>query len=249
MRSKKTKYMKKPIKKKDLAVVATFFLILTFFIPFIIRTENESNLTVFAVALTAVGAVATLFTLFIAFILYDRFGLKNRFISNKNDKVLQLVDFLKGKYIMADTKKIMYNLGTNRDKIIGIRLSPIYQVDKDKIVIINYERYSQIWKKELYEIKRSYWLPRKIKNKLDFLEFNILYEIEEPNDEKYIKLFTDKITEEQSWKGTIPEITFDKFLTDLDDLVKTIEKWLKVHSNIKIDFNLGESEKYSETKS
>lgn len=240
--------MKKPLKKKDLTVVATFFIILAFSLPFIIRNENESNLTVFAAALTAVGAVATLFTLFIAFILYDRFGLKNRFISNKTDKVLQLVDFLKGKYIMADTQKIKYNLGTNRDKIIGIRLSPFYQSDKDRIVIINYERYSELWKKELYEIKRSYWLPKKIKQKLNVLEFNILYPIEQPNDEKYVKLFTDKKTDEQVWHCIIPEITFDKFLTDLDDLVKSIEKWLKVHSNIKIDFNLGESEKYPETK-
>ncbi|PAM95129.1 hypothetical protein B4N84_07540 [Flavobacterium sp. IR1] len=238
--------MKKPMKKKDLSVVASFFIILAFFLPFIIRNKNESNLTVFAVALTAVGAIATLFTLFIAFILYDRFGLKNRFISNKTDKVLQLVDFLKGKYIMADTSKIMYNLGTNRDKINNIRLSRQYQTDKNKIVIINYERYREIWTKELYEIKRSYWLPRKIKRKLDFLEFNILYPIEQPNDEKYIKLFTE--SKEQVWKAIIPEITFEKFLIDLDDLVKSIEKWLKVHSNIKIDFNLGESEKYPDTK-
>ena len=58
--------MNKKLKKKDLVGTCIIFLIIAFFIPFSIRTENESTLSVFSTAFTAIGAVATVMTLFIA---------------------------------------------------------------------------------------------------------------------------------------------------------------------------------------
>lgn len=243
--------MKKINKKKNLVSISVISIAFTFIVPFLIRTEQNTNLEVLAVSITAIGAVATILTLYIAFELYDRFGLESRFIGKKTDKVLELVDFLKGKYIFASTDEIVYNLTPDRNKIKGIKSVPRYINDKSKIIIVDYENYKKTWGKPLYEIKRSYWLPEKIKKKVEFLEFSILGSVEYPFDEKYIRFFAnsakDKIKDESiEWQIILPEISFDEFNNNLDSLIKTIEKWLERRSGIKLDFNLGESEKFPE---
>lgn len=248
-----TQQMKKRLKKKDLITVSLIFLIIAFIIPFTIRTEEESDLEVLTASITAIGALATFITLFIAIALYDRFGLETRFIGKQTDKVLELVDFLKGKYIIASTSQHGYMITTNRDKIEGIRKVPPYENDKSKKIIVDYDNYKKMWSKNLYEIKRSYWLPQKIKKKIEFLEISILASVEDPFNESYIRFFSDasrnkNADEPIEWKIIIPEITFEEFNNNLFNLTKTIEKWLKQHSDIKIDFNLAESEKYPEPK-
>ena len=159
--------MNKKLKKKELVGTCIIFLIAAFFIPFTIRIETESTLSVFSAAMTAVGAVATIATLFIAIPLYQRFGLESRFIGEQNDKVLKIVDILKGQYFMGNTNQYSYLLGTSRKKIRLTMNGPFYQLDKNKIVLINFEDFSKTWDKVL-EIKRSYWLPNKIKKRLNF---------------------------------------------------------------------------------
>ena len=123
---------------------------------------------------------------------------------------------------------------------------PFYQLDKNKIVLINFEDFSKTWDKVL-EIKRSYWLPNKIKKKIKFLEFIMFDDVENPFDEKYIRIHNDiKKTEvnEVKWLITYPTITFDEYNKQFYELIKSIEKWLKQHSDIKIDLNMNEPEKY-----
>lgn len=236
--------MKKRIKKKDLVSISIFFILVSFIIPFVIRTENETNLTVVSASLTAVGTITTLITLFIAFQLYERFGLESRFIGNQTDKVLELVDFFKGKSFKASTNKYSYFCGTNRDKISLIKNGSNYPIDKSKIVLMNYDDYTKTWD-QLFEIKRSYWLPEKLKKKIEFMEFIMLDDVPDAFDEKYIRISAStKRDENVEWLKVIPEITFDEFNSKLDILIKAIEKWLKQHSDIRIDLNLAEPEKY-----
>jgi|GEM_PF-3544435 len=238
--------MNKKLKKKDLVGTCIIFLIIAFFIPFIIRKETESILSVFSTAMTSIGALATVATLFIAIHLYQRFGLESRFISEQTDKVLEIVDILKGQYFMGNTNKYSYFLGTGREKIEMTMKGPFYQSDKNKIVLINNEDFSKTWDRVL-EIKRSYWLPNKIKKKIEFLEFVMYQEVENPLDEKYIRIYSDikkNDVKKVEWSITYPTITFDEYNKKFYELIKSIEKWLKQHSDIKIDLNMNEPEKY-----
>jgi len=238
--------MKRKINKKDLIGISIILMLFAFFIPFAFRTEKDSILDIFSVSLAAIGTVATVITLFIAIYLYQRFGLESRFIGAQTDKVLEIVDILKGQYFMGNTNKYSYFLGTSREKIAMTMTGPFYQSDKNKIVLINHEDFSKIWDKVL-EIKRSYWLPNKIKKKIKFLEFNMFQNVEEPYDEKYIRIYSDikkKDVKEVEWLITFPTITFDEYNKQFYELIKSIEKWLKQHSDIKIDLNMNETEKY-----
>ena len=233
----------KRIKKKRLVGSSIILCLVAFIIPFFMRECNDSLLTVISVSFTAVGTVATLITLLIAIFLYERFGLESRFINNQTDKVLELVDLLKGKYLMCETNNGKYLLGTNRGKIKSIKeLSKFNDYDKTKLILISDDDYKKAWSKILM-VKRNYWLPQKIKKKLSFLELIAVNEIENPLDEKYVRLDFG-IETDKTWLVTIPEMTFEEFINHLDNLVKYIEKWLKQHSDIIIDFKLEEPEKY-----
>jgi hypothetical protein len=233
----------KRIKKKKLVGSSIILCLIAFIIPFFLRECNDSLLTVISVSFSAVGTVATLIALLIAIFLYERFGLESRFINNQTDKVLELVDLLKGKYIMCETNNGKYLLGTNRGKIKTIKEFPKFNdFDKNKLILISDEDYKKAWSKILV-VKRNYWLPQKIKKKLSFLELIALTNVENAQDEKYVRLDFG-IETDKTWSGTIPEMTFEEFITQLDNLVKSIEKWLKQHSDIIIDFKLEEPEKY-----
>lgn len=236
----------KNMKKKELISISIFFLIVGYFVPFLIRSDSESTLTVFNASLTIISTTATVITLFIAIHLYQRFGLESRFIGNQTDKVLEIVDYFKGRMYYANTNKYKYFCGTSREKISMISKSPFYQKDKNKTILINNKDYEETWEK-LLEIKRSYWLPKKIQNKIKFLDLYLTTKVDNPFDEQYIRIHNnidDKKIKEVDWSITHPRMNFDEYNKNFYILIKALEKWLKQHSDIKIDFNLIEAEKY-----
>ena len=238
--------MNKKLKKKDLVGTCLVFLTIAFLIPFLIRKETDSILSVFNTAITSTSAVATVATLFIAIHLYQRFGLESRFISEQTDKVLEIVDILKGQFFMGNTNKYSYLLGTSREKIETTMKSPFYQSDKNKIVLINEEDFLNTWVRIL-EIKRSYWLPKKIKKKIEFMDIFMFDEVENPFDEKYIRIQNiskKKNLKKGEWLIAYPTFTFNDYNKNYYELIKSIEKWLKQHSDIKIDLNMNETKKY-----
>jgi hypothetical protein len=235
------------IKKKKLVGTSIILSILAFIIPFFLRDCNDSLLSVLSTSLTAVGTVATLVTLLIAIYLYERFGLESKFINNQTDKVLELVDLLKGRIIMCETNNGKYPLTTNRSKMKAIKgLSKFRENDMPKMILISIDDYDKAWSKIL-EIKRSYWLPEKIKKKIMFLELIGIDNIENSQSEKYVRLDFG-MEDNKDWSITIPEMTFGEYINHFDALIKSIEKWLKQHSDIIIDFKLEEPEKYPEKK-
>ncbi|HQK40262.1 MAG TPA: hypothetical protein PLO52_09135 [Flavobacterium alvei] len=237
----------KKIKKKKLINISVLLCVIAFILPFFFKKSNDSLLSTISVSFTAIGATATLITLFIAIFLYERFGLESRFINNQTDKVLELVDQLKGKSIRCETNNGTYLLGTNRDKLKFVKEFPKFnEIDKEKIVLITLEDYKNSWDKVL-EISRSYWLPQKIKEKISFLNLIMVTNVENPLNNEYVRLKFDTENENE-WVEILPKLTLLEFINNLDNLSKSIEKWLKQHSDITIDFKLEEPEKYPSEK-
>lgn len=229
------------MKKQHIFISALILCSIAFIIPFLVRSCpcEESLFSVLALSFTAVGAVATVFTLIIAFLLYDRFGNDAKFIERKMDKVLELVDLLKGKcFYIKSLQGHVCHLRPSKSRIETIRKMKLYSNDRDKTILIcieDYEKYTD----ELLAIRRSYWLPEEINEKLEFLNIAMIIKVNNPDDDNFVKLYFDS-KKVKEWSSTIPEITFGEFTDKLYDLVDTLENWVKKHSNINIDFKFEE---------
>jgi hypothetical protein len=225
--------------KQPRLIGSTIFIgVIIFFIPFLIKSKNDNLISTLSLSFTAVGAMATVATLIIAIILYDRFGLESKFVENQTNKVLELANLLKGRTIVVKGEKFDYFIRPSREQLLHLDEIPFYQNDRKKKVLISSNDFST-FEKDLIAIRRSYWLPNDIKESLAFIEIYGLLKVENPLDKQYVQMDFGSKTE-KTWMLTLPEMTFEKFNSNLHDLVKSIEDWLDNYSNIKIDLRLEE---------
>ena len=226
------------INKTLLTIISLTLCVIVFALPFIFSTCSDSFMSVLSTSFTALGATASLFTLFIALILYQRFGIESRFIERQTDKTLELVDILKGKVINVETKKLTYYLRFNSDDKVKLK-EKFFNYLNPKIMIIRYEDYNQ-FTNPLYEISKSYWLPKEIKEKMEFLIIKGYQKIsDDSTDDKYARM---NFGNDKSGDYVLPffEITFADYIKKKNELTKSIEDWLSKHSDIKIDLKLEE---------
>ena len=230
-------------KKKILLTTSIFTCSICFLIPFFIKNDSDSWMTVLGTAFTSLGAVATFFTLLIAIFLYNKFSLDNKFLENKTVKVLELADYLKGKTINIETETFVYYLRFNIDDP-RLKNESFYKLMKSRIIVINFNDFNSFTDKVL-EMKRSYWLPKEIKEKLEFLNFYAITEIsDELKQNKIAKVYLQRENKNGDFGITLPELTVEEFLNKKNLLVEEIYKWINKYSEIKIDLKLEEPEKY-----
>lgn len=228
----------KAIKKQHLIWASITLCGLAFVFPFIIMTCEDTISSILLLSFTAVGTVATIATLVIAIFLYDRFGLEGKFMEKQTEKVLELVDLIKGKTITVKVKNFNYLVRPSRKQLDALNKFTFYQRDCKKIILVSPDDYELALRK-INAVRRSYWLPKKIKEKMIFLEIVGFATIENPQEEKYVRFdFHETIIE--NWMLAIPETTFEYFNNNLYDLVFEIENWLSNHSEIPIDLKLEE---------
>lgn len=231
--------MKKRPTKKQFIFLTTILSAITIVLPFFIKNCEESWLTVYSSVLTAIGTVATFITLIIAFCFYEKFGLESKFIEKQTDTVLELINLLKGKTIFAHSVYGTYFLYPSCERIKDLPEFDLYDKDKKKYILISNEDYQKAWEK-VFGIKRNYFLPKEIQKKFKFIEFPLSIEIEDSNDkEKYIRISFVK-NQDEKWTQPLPKMTFENFNLGIFELVKSIEDWLKLHSDFEIDFKMEE---------
>jgi hypothetical protein len=215
-----------------IAVIVSIFAAI---LPFILKTEKDTLISVIGVSFTAVAAVAGIATLIIAFLLYDRFGLGGKFIERQTDKVLELFTFLNEHKVTIHTESLHYFI--NPSTLLPLYLKDLlnYEHDKKKIILLNNKDYDAFIK-PLSLIKNSYWLPLNIKDKISFLEIYGTATIEDAIDTKYVKLdFNAHPNNDDKWMRTLPEITFETYVIKFVELLKEIEGFLLKHSKIPIN--------------
>lgn len=232
----------KAIKKSNLILISILTCGLAFILPFFFKSCEDTFLTVFSVSLTAVGTVATLWTLVIAVYLYDRFGLESKFIEKQTDKVLELVDLLKGKTIVVKSTGFNYFIRPSRTQLQQFNSFKNYQNDKDKKVLISPDDFDKSTR-EIIAIMRSYWLPEDIKKKMEFLKIWGITKFNENSFDAYVRFDFQTIADD-NWAVPFPEMTFGSFNNNLHDLILTIENWLSKHSGIELDLKLEEPNQF-----
>lgn len=224
------------VKKQHLIWASVLICGLAFAFPYLIRTREDSLFSVLSLSISAVGTIATVATLIIAIFLYDRYGLEGKFIEKQTEKVLELADLLKGKTIRVKAKDFDYFVRPSRKQLADFVGFAPYQRDHKKIIIISPDDY-ELALRNIITVRRSYWLPQPIKDKMTFLEFAAFGQLDDPQDEKYVR-FDFNESKFENWMITLPEMTFEEFNNNLHDLVLEIENWLSKHSNIHIDLEL-----------
>lgn len=234
-------------KKKILLKTSIFFCLVSFLIPFFLKSNNDSWVTVLGTAFTSLGAIATFITLLIAIFLFNKFSLENKFLENQTLKVLELADYLKGKTIKIKTENFTYYLRFNIDDP-KLEKELFYEKMKSKTVVINFDDFS-LFTDTILEMKRSYWLPQEIKEKLEFLNIYGIKEIPDNLEEANLaKVFFKDKSNNEDFYVTLPNLTVEELLLKKNILVKEIHNWLNKYSEIKIDLKLEEPEKYIDEK-
>lgn len=226
------------VKKKQIIWASIVFSAIAFITPFVFRAKEDSIITILSTSFTAVSMVTGLSTLLIAVLLYDRFGLEGKFIENQTNKVLELVNLLKGREVIARTKGMIYFIRPSQSQLKIITKLPPYEKDKNKLILLTPDSFSGSMNAML-SIQRSYWLPKVIKEKMSFIEgYGLLNERIESYDQ-YVKL-DFKNSQSEEWRIALPEMTFENFIDNLQSLIKEIEDWLRNHSSVLIDYRMEE---------
>lgn len=230
------------LKKEHLVVLSLGLCIIAFIVPFILSSCENTLFEVLTLSLTAVGAIAMIVTMLIAIFLYDRFGLEAKFIEKQTDKVLELADLLKGKTITVFGEGGSYYIRPSRSQLTTFNSFPNYKVDCKKIILLSLED-SEKALKEIVDLKRSYWLPKVIREKMEFLEIRVCIKVDNPSDESFVT-FNFNFPVVGNMIKPLPEMTFEDFNRKLRDLVQVIEEWLEKHSEIPIDLKLEEPNQF-----
>ncbi len=218
--------------------ICTLSIIITIILSFILKSPTDSIISVLSLSFTIIGSLATVSTLIIALMLYDQFGLKNRFVEHQTNKVIELIDLLKGKVIYCKSDRIEYLIRPSQKFLINVNEYLYYQNDSKKIIVISSGDY-QDGIEGLLSLKKSYWMPNSIKSKMEFLDIAGTFDFDD-SIENYIKL-SFKENSNTDLKIPFNSPTFEYFNKNLLMLIVEIEDWLQTRSGLKIDFKMEES--------
>ena len=114
-----------------------------------------------------------------------------------------------------------------------------YRLDKSKVLLFP-TNFDEIFRRIMI-IRRSPWLPKEIKERLEFLNIICLTDISENEKMNCVKLNIDKLGLDP-WMQSYPKITFEMFTINMSDLLLAIINWIETHSILNIDFDLIEKD-------
>lgn len=224
--------------KKSLIALCLILCCIAFCTPMIFISSKDTDLTVLSAAFTAMACVATVIMLIIAILLYQRFGIESRFVEKQVDKVLELVDVLKGRYVTVSSGRVRLYLRHCTDN--GPLNTPIIESIYSKNIIWQMKDYDD-YISPILNIKKSYWLPKETKDLIDPIDFRaFIQNVDNPESAAVAKVLYGKQLDTEIWAYPINQITVYELMTFNNDLVLGIEDWLSKHSKIKLDLKFEE---------
>ena len=225
--------------KKKLLIITICAWSIAFIAPLICTRIICLSSNLLSLSLSAVAAVSSIITVIVALSIYDRFGLNSKFIERKVDKVLELVNLLKGQVYSFNSPNGTYLIRPSINQIDRLTEVPNYDEYKKLKIAFNANDYVEM-NKEILLISRSYWFPSEIRNNLNFLELKVTNHLDP--EKVYIKLESTNPADSISAINDITDL--EMFVADLRKLVFSISEWLKNNSGLDIDFKLEEPEHY-----
>jgi hypothetical protein len=253
-------------------ILKIFFAIILFcaiVFPFLIEINDEYN-NKLMLSFTALASTATFLTLVIALLLYRKLTIDPKIIDLQTDKVLELVDFLKGKQLSFENSEgsFLFRFDVNKTEelsdqlyknILGQRIAFKTKELEDLFYPINH-------------LCKSHWMPENIKIAARFFDVVMINKINHEELNSYCKLgianqkptnigkseddeetnYWGSIMTLTSYEGSSPEnpVDFDEvelivndFIVNKNIFVKSIDNWISEKTNIEIRLRLEENDK------
>jgi hypothetical protein len=247
------------MKTKHILLVLSL-LVISIALPYLFDYSDKGHFEKLAFSFQAISTFASLTTVCIALILYKKLNIDSIVIQRQTEKVLELVDLIKGRVTFIQMSKLTYLVGFAPES------STWYSTEHYKeiagLALITRIKDFHDYGGKLVDLSRSYWLPKEIREKMDFLKFTGYYStvsIEDSVD--YAKLkFDPKENDDDEWRLITPNLnlrdfhnntnepikidetflTVNDYVTSKDSLVNEISDWLKNKTSIDIDLQLDE---------
>ncbi len=219
--------------------------------------KGETFKDVLSLAFTSLSAVATVGTLVIAILLYQQFTIDSILVERQTNKVLELIDLLKGQvvYIGVDGYDYLSRFDVDDDTLFKSK----YYLDMAGLTLVTRSKDFEAFFDKIVNISYSYWMPEEIKAKMEFLKITGFYRVVEKEEIKnYAKLKISKESQDDEWLLIMPNLrefrtdaaqvikieeavlSVNEYIASKNILIKAIVKWLEEKSNIKLDFKMYE---------
>lgn len=240
--------------RKQFIIVSILSCISGFSFPFFL-IPNEKLGTILSLSFTATGAIATIFTLIVAMILYQKFTIDSLVVERQTNKVLELVDILKGYTVSIHTGKVVIFSRFIIDEQSYFKTRFINEALGDAL-ITRKEDFDNFVNKIL-NVGNSYWMPNEIREKLEFLRITGFYPVEKKDLKNFSRLsFSQTVNDDDEWLKIIAslktvhttlenpikledaELLLNDYITSKNLLVAEIENWIATKSSIKIKLDM-----------
>lgn len=247
----------KIMKKKNLVWFFSAICLISFIFPFFLKDKDATLSNTLSLAFSSLSATATVATLIIAVLLYQQFTIDSILVERQTNKVLELIDLLKGQvvYIGVEEYDYLSRFDIDDDALFESK----YYLDMAGLTLITRSKDFETFFDKIVNISYSYWMPEEIKAKMEFLKITGFYRVVEKAEIKnYAKLKVSKEAEDDEWLLIMPNLrefktdatqvikleeavlTVNEYIASKNILIKTIVKWLEEKSNIKLDFKMYE---------
>lgn len=240
--------------RKQFILLGVLTCILGFSFPFFL-IPNEDLYTILSLSFTATGTIATILTLVVAMILYQKFTIDSLVVERQTNKVLELVDILKGYTVRIHTGKVVIHSRFVIDDQYYFK-TPAINEALGSALITREEDFDNFVNKIL-NVGNSYWMPNEIREKLEFLRIIGFYPVEKKDISNFSRLtFSQTVSDDDEWLKIIAslktvhstienpikledaELLLNDYITSKNSLVAEIENWLATKSSIKIKLDM-----------
>ncbi len=153
--------------RKSLNILSLILCIGAFTFPFFLKsTDTFDGVSKLGLSFTALASTATVLTLFVALLLYKKLSIDSFLIQRQTDKVLELVDILKGKIVRFETEKFTFFSRFDVDDEHLFK-SKFYNDLAGRALLIRYEEFSRNID-PIIDISYNYLIPEEIREKWIF---------------------------------------------------------------------------------
>jgi hypothetical protein len=240
--------------RKQFIILSTVSCVLGFLFPFFL-IPNENLTSILFLSFAALGTIATILTLIVAIILYQKFTIDYLVVERQTNKVLELIDILKGYTVSIHTGKVIIFSRFVIDEQSYFNTPFIREALGDALITRkdDFDNFVQ----KILNIGNSYWMPNEIREKLEFLRITGFYPVEKKDLNNFSRLsFGQTVNDEDEWLKIIAslktvhttvenpikledaELLLNDYITSKNSLVAEIENWIATKSSIKIKFDM-----------
>lgn len=244
--------------KKNLAGFFAIICIISFVFPFFIQDKGATLSNTLSLAFTSLSAAAAVSTLIIAVLLYQQFSIDPILVERQTNKVLELIDLLKGQVVFIGFEE--YDYFSRFDIDDDTLFESKYYLQMAGMTLVTRSKDYESFFSKVVDMSYSYWMPGEIKNKMEFLKITGFFKAVKPEELKqYARLkISSKENADDEWLIITPNLkefktdtdqiikieeavlTVNEYIASKNILIKAIVKWLEEKSNIRLDFKMYE---------